>query len=348
MSLYFPHLNGLRFIAALLVIVYHFYGISIINGHYGVILFFVLSGFLITFLLLEEKKLNLKINIKKFYMRRILRIWPLYFLVIFISGLSNLFNNSFLNFIELLPYYLFFIPNVTFALGLNLKYADILWSIGSEEQFYLIWPWLIKWMKPASFIKMNIIIIVSWTFVPHILDYINHNFFNELSLITKTSKIINYIGFNSMATGAFFAYLLFKKNKILIYFFSYSVQIVNLSLIIIFLGFDILPFLHFVDQIYALLFGILIVNLAGNNKVILNLEYNWLNYLGKISFGLYVFHLIIINFTYFIISYFSLFINKNLIFIFSVLLTILISSISYKFFEAPFVKMKNRLFSYKK
>ena len=88
--LYFPNLNGLRFIAALLVIVHHIeqlkyiYGLPNnfsssfvqIIGELGVILFFVLSGFLITYLLLEEEKRTTTIAVKNFYLRRVLRIWP--------------------------------------------------------------------------------------------------------------------------------------------------------------------------------------------------------------------------------------------------------------------------------
>jgi len=92
-KVYFPNLNGLRFIAASLVIVHHveqfkeILGYSNYNefsfikliGKLGVMLFFVLSGFLITYLLLVEQKEKGTIAIKSFYMRRLLRIWPLYF-----------------------------------------------------------------------------------------------------------------------------------------------------------------------------------------------------------------------------------------------------------------------------
>src|SRR5262245_59932952 len=93
---YFPNLNGLRFIAALAVIIHHIeqqkadfclpnsFGAAPIQlfGELGVVLFFVLSGFLLTYLLLEEEKTTATIGIRNFYIRRILRIWPLYFLII--------------------------------------------------------------------------------------------------------------------------------------------------------------------------------------------------------------------------------------------------------------------------
>lgn len=99
-KVHFPGLNGLRFIAALSVIIGHVelikldYGIYNFKntipfytntaGHLGVVLFFVLSGFLITYLLLVEKDKYGKVAVKKFYIRRVLRIWPLYFLILVI------------------------------------------------------------------------------------------------------------------------------------------------------------------------------------------------------------------------------------------------------------------------
>ena len=95
--IYFSGLNGLRFFAALAVIITHielikeqmeFPGLHSKNkivfelGGLGVVFFFVLSGFLITYLLLKEKEQTGTINVKKFYLRRILRIWPLYFLIV--------------------------------------------------------------------------------------------------------------------------------------------------------------------------------------------------------------------------------------------------------------------------
>lgn len=97
----FPNLNAIRFIAAFFVIIHHteqfkelFHINNVFNipfvyavGKLGVILFFTLSGFLITYLLLRERENRKKINIKNFYMRRVLRIWPLYYLIVVLSFL---------------------------------------------------------------------------------------------------------------------------------------------------------------------------------------------------------------------------------------------------------------------
>jgi peptidoglycan/LPS O-acetylase OafA/YrhL len=95
-SLYLPNLNGIRFMAAIMVLIHQLeytkkeLGLNKIwtqnglgyLGDLGVILFFTLSGFLITYLLLIEKHKTGVINIKSFYVRRILRIWPLYYFII--------------------------------------------------------------------------------------------------------------------------------------------------------------------------------------------------------------------------------------------------------------------------
>jgi len=98
-KLHFPNLNSLRFFAAAVVIIHHIEFIrNLFNipsrymnpffhevGKLGVVLFFSLSGFLITYLLLNERNTTGRISLKKFYMRRVLRIWPLYFFIVILA-----------------------------------------------------------------------------------------------------------------------------------------------------------------------------------------------------------------------------------------------------------------------
>src|SRR5687768_10044625 len=129
-TIYFPGLNGLRAIAALAVVVSHItrelgsfnldpyifseqkngtiHGLPLAG--YGVSIFFVLSGFLITYLLQAEKEKQ-EIDIKKFYIRRILRIWPLYYLYLFVAVLALLYFNLDISFKSLL-FYFFYAANV--------------------------------------------------------------------------------------------------------------------------------------------------------------------------------------------------------------------------------------------
>ena len=183
-KVYFPNLNGLRFIAALLVIIHHVEQIKYIYnlpndfsssfiqiiGELGVVLFFVLSGFLITYLLLEEEKRTGTIAVKNFYLRRILRIWPLYFFIVFLA-LAVLPNIPFFVLPDYEParvyqdlsakilLYVFFLPNLVTPLLGVVPYASLTWSIGTEEQFYLVWPPLLKLFKKYRVALMIVIVI---------------------------------------------------------------------------------------------------------------------------------------------------------------------------------------------
>jgi peptidoglycan/LPS O-acetylase OafA/YrhL len=123
-------------------------------GYYGVVFFCVLSGFLITYLLLKEREATGKIAIGNFYMRRILRIWPLYYLIILLSffvlpylwpwkeyWLGDVSPGR-----KLLVYALF-LPNLANVIGPNVVTCFQTYSIGYEEQFYLFWPFVMRMTK---------------------------------------------------------------------------------------------------------------------------------------------------------------------------------------------------------
>ena len=131
-------------------------------GSLGVNFFFVLSGFLITYLLLAEQKEKNNFSIPKFYLRRILRIWPLYFAIIlfsfwllpFILSLTGkIYSEDFP-----LLYALTFTINFAHLKGI-FSYSPLLsglWTIAIEEQFYLAWPWLLK-----GFLKFLPVLFIS-------------------------------------------------------------------------------------------------------------------------------------------------------------------------------------------
>jgi len=179
-KVYFSNLNGLRIIAALLVLIHHaeqfksFFRIENywdtipfieIIGKLGVILFFVLSGFLITYLLIVEENALKKISIKKFYMCRVLRIWPLYFFIIILAffvlpyidifTLPNFGREAiYSNLVWKLILYIIFLPNLVIPLFGVVPYASHTWSIGTEEQFYLVWPVILNSIKKHRILLM--------------------------------------------------------------------------------------------------------------------------------------------------------------------------------------------------
>jgi peptidoglycan/LPS O-acetylase OafA/YrhL len=182
-KLFFPNLDGLRFICFLLVFLYHcnetiFRKISdpgikntlhflFQNGNAGVNIFFVLSGFLITMLLVKEKELRQTISLRNFYIRRILRIWPLFYLCVVLGfvvfPLYKYHTVPGTQEVAGIGYYLFFAtnfdliriwPQLPDALALV-----VLWSVAVEEQFYLIWPIFIKYLTPRRYPLLFITII---------------------------------------------------------------------------------------------------------------------------------------------------------------------------------------------
>ncbi|WP_395044761.1 acyltransferase family protein [Flavobacterium sp.] len=359
---YFPNLNSLRFIAALFVIIHHveqfkeFLGyqnysqlpfIKLI-GKFGVILFFVLSGYLITYLLLMEQNKNGNISLKQFYIRRILRIWPLYFIIIIlaffitpeinflkIDGLTEHIHENFLIKIFL---YVFFLPNLALALFPIIPFISQLWSVGYEEQFYIIWPILIKKIKNKQLIFLTVILFF---IILKILTYfvfkdflIQMNYFKNVDFFFKMPSI------NCMAIGAWFAYLLHRKSYLLNFIFDKRTQFLNYLLLSFFVIFGInIPFFN--SEFYSLSIAIMLINLSANTNTILNLENRAFNFLGKISYGLYMFHPLMIVI---VLKSFNHLNIKNIFLenITSLLLTIIISFFSYNFVEKRFILMKEK------
>jgi peptidoglycan/LPS O-acetylase OafA/YrhL len=159
-----PSIDGIRAIAVLLVVFYHF-GIPLVNGGLGVLIFFVISGFLITWLLLQEEKRWGNVSLKLFYLRRTLRIFPAFYaywgLVVIgigvILGKRILWPQAWASFFYVNNYYqaLFGDPNT----GLSHT-----WSLAVEEQFYLLWPpvFILLARNQRRTVVLGIIIVTVW------------------------------------------------------------------------------------------------------------------------------------------------------------------------------------------
>lgn len=136
---YMPQLDGLRAVAVFLVLWTHTAArdplAALTVGTGGVILFFVLSGFLITGILLQHKDAAPVPLLRSFYARRFLRIFPIYYLAIAVLVVAN-----YAPAVNALPWHLFYLSNVAGASGMNLGYTTHFWSLSVEEQFYLLWP----------------------------------------------------------------------------------------------------------------------------------------------------------------------------------------------------------------
>jgi peptidoglycan/LPS O-acetylase OafA/YrhL len=355
-----PNLNTVRLIAALLVIVHHVeeikyhYGLPNLwnnrlirlSGELGLALFFVLSGFLITYILLTEKKEYKSIDIKKFYVRRMLRIWPLYYALVVIAffvlpyipflrmpgyGLEMIHEKYFQKFFL----FILILPNLAMCTYGIVPFSGQAWSIGTEEQFYILWPWIIKYAKH----KLTVIVFI-------IIAYLGIHYF--LDLWQDVNKITNIIAkfwstlwLSSLATGGLFALVAkseWKKLKRVLFNKYFQAAILIMIFGSVAAGLHS-KYLYITIEYYSLLFGILIINLAVNKDRLFSMENAVTSYLGKISYGLYMYHSIAIVVSIVLLRHFNIY-NNILIYIFSIGITVLISAISYNYFERKFVRMK--------
>lgn len=353
MKVHFKGLNTLRAIAALVVMLGHVELLKTINkvpnlfsneaptipsGHIAVVLFFVISGFLITFLLVKEKEKTGNISFRKFYMRRILRIWPLYYTVLILSLL--LFRVDYNPTTLALCFSIF--PNIAHALSIGWPTSPQIWSIGVEEQFYLFWPLVINLIPQKRTITILLLFIIGYSLLPHLIGFINVRTFDN----AEWAKIINrfFYGtrFNCMAIGALLGYLYAKKHSALNFFYkSYiAYPAIFFSFSLWFYG---IKLTYFTAELYAILFGIMVLNITTNRQLKIRLESKLFNFLGKISYGIYMYHWIVILL---VMEYMPYHPGDNYVYyniqLYSIVLmgTIFFSWVSYNTLEKYFLNFK--------
>lgn len=361
-KLFFSGLNELRAFAALAVVFHHIelykqrlrmsslYNISITNGliknlgKNGVYLFFVLSGFLITYLLLEEKSVTGKISVSKFYGRRILRIWPLYFIILVIGFfLLPLVYNSFPHFFEAQTFYnerikdlvygknlllfLFFLSNVALKIFGSVAGASQSWSVSVEEQFYFIWPWIVKFFSDILWVVLLFIIIV--------MTAINYEI-NSFASFPYLQAFLSSFNVDFMAIGGVVA-IIYRNYKAVV-----QKLITNKGLITLILFSIILHLLFDISHItLGLSFGLLIL-LCIENKI----EIKLFSKVGKWSYGIYMYHPLVMYFSFSIVDqmHITSFIGKNVSYYILIIgITFLLSYLSYQYIELYFLKLKHKV-----
>jgi len=366
-QVYFPNLNGLRFVAAFLVLLNHIEwmkqteGISNISnfaffskgGDLGVSLFFVLSGFLITYLLLAEKKETGNISIRNFYIRRILRIWPLYYLTVIlaffvlphfisIKGYElALYDGSYFASLGL---FAFLMANVSYTLLPLVPFASQLWSVGVEEQFYLFWPYLNK-KAGRNIFRILVYIVLIIVGIKSLLN-LAHETHPDSKSLYLWAHFFTHFRIQCMAIGGMGAYLLIRQKKdILDFLYRKDIQIIvlllTLSGVCTSFGFGALN-----TEILSILFALIILNAASNSRNIFRLENRLFLFLGKISYGLYVYQILAIKLSLVLVAGFIGFeevVKANFIYyILSISITILMAAASYFLMEAKFLTFKGR------
>ena len=347
-TIYFKGLNGIRAIASLIVVIWHtdqfsrLFNLSEIGFHTNgmdgnaVDMFFVLSGFLITYLLLVEKEKTKSIHLKNFYFRRILRIWPLYYLSVIISviliylgivpKLSHLTSSIFL--------YTFLMANVAYLLNLAISSIMPLWSVGVEEQFYLIWPHIVK--RTSKYLTVFIALFLLFLIIK----------LSIYLLLTPKSILFKFLSITRidiMSLGAIGAYLVYSKNRILKILYRKDIQIISWFILITSIIYKPIHLFSFIDnELNAMLYLILILNVSSNKFSLISLENRFMNFIGKISYGIYVYHMIIIYLISFALSSLEYEIDHFMLYPIVLIFTILTATLSYRYFETPFLRLKNK------
>ena len=301
-------------------------------------------------MLTEKEKFGV-ISIKQFYFRRILRIWPLYYFILvlgfFILPLFEPFKIGYLqhsfeqNFYPNLMLYIFILPNLAYSFYPAVPNIGQAWSIGVEEQFYIFWPIIIA--KSKSIIKTLLIITASLILIKVGvlllgLFWGDNDWYKPLKLFVAMSK------FECMSIGGLGAYFLYTQHKFLKLAYNPVVFIISLSASLLLIYFTPQIIQDGIHLVYSVLFLQIILFVTKSKSTYL--DNKLFNYLGKISYGLYMYHFMVIPFCIYLYvkySHFnSLLIENIVIYSSTILITILISSISYQLFEKRFIKMKLR------
>lgn len=358
-KIYYPQLDAIRGLSFLAVFFFHAckppaaanslqaFGVFVYSRlPLSIDVFFILSSFLLTLLGINEYKLRGNFSFKNYFIRRALRIWPLYYLLMVFSFVILKWLQAYTGQQITLPpagWYLFFISN--FYMAGHVFFLRLLWTLSVEEQFYLFWGLCLWWFQKYLGWVILTLAIVSVVF-------------NVITTVKNADVYFNTLTYViDMMTGAFAAYSITKNNWII-------VSVNKLKGAASFLFYLLLPIMltifFFLDSnttgvsndlvslLFRLLFitytGIVIIDQMTNTQRVLDLSANrFLIYSGKISYGLYCFHGIVITFGMLMLKKTGLqfpdLINAFLL----LALTFAVASASYYWIEKPFLKLKDKM-----
>jgi peptidoglycan/LPS O-acetylase OafA/YrhL len=321
---------------------------------FGLSLFFALSAFLICELLLRERETSGTVRVKQFYIRRILRIWPLYYLGLALGVAVALLPGGQPADVARIGWFVIFMGAWQITIhGLVQNPMNPLWSISVEEQFYIFVPWVVKYFSRISLYGLCAFII----FVANASLY----YLGRVQAFSYSIWFNSFVQFECFAAGILLCLVLrgrlprivMWKRLILISASWFCWFYANYGLLSHFDNAAENPGSWPLMGAYALAATgsvLILVAFLGVNPKLLP---GWAIYLGRISFGLYVYH----SFAIYIIN--RLLIDQltktniqndllrdclkiGLSLVLPISLTILMASLSYRYFETPFLKMKKR------
>ena len=352
---YYNRLNSLRFYAVIAVLFSHFFNPNITKhlflGNAGVNLFFVISGFLITEILLRYKHSSNSVSnsLKKFYVRRIIRIFPIYYLYLLVTAILY-----FSTLHEQLPWALSYTYNFyEQKYPIAPMYIHI-WSLSIEEQFYLFWPLLIL-LIPNRFISKMILLVILVAIISRLsFPAFNHRLFTVSCL-------------DAFGIGALFAYL--KREKLALLQKILHIHFIWMAALLGFICMIIVSFweIQMLDNWFRLIIAIISFYLIGicvfSDKIHKSVlwffpEKGLINYLGVISYGIYIYHIMVAYLLDpFINDLLQKFIGKEdhfwkyllynsylIKFPLYTAITVLVAILSYRLIEKPLLTLKDRLY----
>ena len=350
--IYFPELDGLRFFAFLSVFVFHqklfahipYLSVLTGNGWMGVDLFFALSSFLFTKLLVAEFNKTKTISFKKFYMRRIFRIWPVYFLFIGFSVALQLYLTGSLEksvVIRIIGLFAFSDNIISAIYGYNtMPYIGHLWTIAYEEQFYIFIPVIILLLVRSSFKKKLVCVIAVFILFNAarfvlIVNHVPHPAIWVLPVTHFESIVLGIVtGFGGLD-------FLLQRIKPLavglvgIFFFFLVCLLPHIDHI----SYWLIASYSFVGISTALM----LFSVSNSNYLKKVFSKRLIVFLGKRSYGLYVYHTLGNGVAAYITAHISILPSNALAsFIYSLSFTIIVSIISYRVVETPFLKLKKK------
>lgn len=361
---YHPELDVLRFFAFLAVFMHHALprdaSLYIKNGlppaaaqwlltaksagAFGLDLFFALSAYLITELLLREHANRGTFSVRAFYVRRALRIWPLYFtfLAFTVFVVPTIFSDDNFGLIYIVSFALFAGNWVCAAHGIPVSVASPLWSISVEEQFYIGWPLLLRFfgIHRIKQLAIALLLVALLTRIWLAAYGVKHPgvWCNTLARL------------DPIALGALLAFILRGRapqiNKILRVVLG-VIALASWWLIARYLRqhgpTSVATFALSGLASVVLLFAVL----QSEVRLLRVPPFSWLVYLGRISYGLYVFHLFALAFMMSVVTVplLGISIKFELRLLLSLALTVALAAISYSWLEEPFLRLKER-FSY--
>ncbi|MEO6287601.1 MAG: acyltransferase [Dyadobacter sp.] len=354
---YFPQLDGLRALAISLVIAFHWFPEnlpvqSLCSGQFGVTLFFVLSGFLITGILLKARGFLATQGFahiyRSFMIRRILRIFPVYYFVILVVWIAQYLH--FLppietEFYEYPLYYLAYCSN--FLIDKFNNWSDVLsiyWTLAVEEQFYIFWPIIILKIATTHLKKVIIACIAVGILSRLILEVLGHG-----------SGVLMPTCLDSFGLGALWSVVLLQKDQA--EKFVRQIRLLTLICAALFILFCF----YWQDSIFKLLLFrtsmsvlslYLVITASFKNgfksvagKVLGN---KYIGLLGKISYGIYVYHMLVPDFLMPILLSFSrrvlhmkIVLSPAWFVVASLALLLATATSSWLLLEVPFRRLKN-------